>query len=163
MKTSTLLCVALAAGLAGGCSKTEPGAPAKEAAHRHEHKPPHGGTPVELGEEEYHVEFVLDAPDGKLRAFVMDGELENFVRIDAPSVEITAQVSGQQEKLRLHPVANNATGEKAGDTSLFEARADWLKTTRTFDAVLREITVHGKTYTNILFNFPKGNDDNSKK
>ena len=102
-------------------------------------------------------------PDGKLRAFVMDGELENFVRIDAPLVEITAQVSGQQEKLSLHPVANNATGEQVGDTSLFEARADWLKTTPTFDAVLREITVHGKTYTNILFNFPKGNDDNSKK
>ena len=163
MKTSTLLCVALAAGLAGGCSKTEPSAPAKEAVHRHEHKPPHGGAPVELGEEEYHVEFVLDAPDGKLQAFVMDGELENFVRIDAPSVEITAQVSGQQEKLRLHPVANNATGEKVGDTSLFEARADWLKTTSTFDAVLKEITVHGKTYTNIVFNFPKGNDDKSKK
>ena len=61
MKTSTLLCVALAAGLAGSCSKTEPGAPAKEAVHGHEHKPPHGGAPVELGEEEYHVEFVLDA------------------------------------------------------------------------------------------------------
>ncbi|MGO8929964.1 MAG: hypothetical protein ACLQU3_24105 [Limisphaerales bacterium] len=163
MKTSTLLSVAFAAGFAGGCSKTEPSAPAKEVVHRHEHKPPHGGAPVELGQEEYHVEFVLDAPEGKLQAFVMDGELENFVRIDAPSVEITAQVSGQQEQLRLHPVANNATGEKVGDTSLFEARADWLKATSTFDAVLKEITVHGKSYTNILFNFPKGNDDKSKK
>jgi hypothetical protein len=162
MKTSTLLCVALAAGFAGGCSKTECSAPAKEVVHRHEHKPAHGGAPVELGEEEYHVEFVLDAPEGKLQAFVMDGELENFVRIDALSVEITAQVSGQQEQLRLHPVANNATGEKVGDTSLFEARADWLKATPTFDAVLKEITVHGKSYTNVLFNFPKGNDDKSK-
>jgi hypothetical protein len=163
MKTSTLLCVALAAELAGGCSKTKPVAPAKEAVHRHEHKAPHGGAPVELGEEEYHVEFVLDAPEGKLQAFVMDGELENFVRINAPVVEITAQVSGQREKLRLQPVANNATGEKVGDTSQFEARADWLKATSRFDAVLKEITVHGKTFTNILFNFPKGNDVKSKQ
>jgi hypothetical protein len=93
----------------------------------------------------------------------MDGELDNFVRINAPVVEITAQVSGQREKLRLQPVANNATGEKVGDTSQFEARADWLKATSRFDAVLKEITVHGKTFTNILFNFPKGNDVKSKQ
>lgn len=163
MKTVALLCLALAAGFAGGCSKTDSGASAKEAVPHHEHKPPHGGAPVELGEEENHVEFVLDAPHGKLQAFVMDGELETFVRIGAPSLEITAQVSGQQEKLMLQPVANNATGEKVGDTSLFEAQAAWLRTTATFDAVLKEITVHGKTYTNIGFNFPKGSDEKSKK
>jgi hypothetical protein len=157
-----LLCIALAVGFIVACSKTETAAPPKEAVHHHEHKPPHGGAPVELGEEENHVEFVLNAPNGKLQAFVMDGELENFVRIAAPSLEIAAQVSGQPEKLVLQPVANNATGEKVGDTSLFEARADWLKTTPTFDAVLKEITVHGKTYTNIAFNFPKGSDEGKK-
>ena len=163
MRMSLLLCIALAAGFIVGCSKTETAAPAKEAAHHHEHKPPHGGAPVELGEEENHVEFVLDAPNGKLQAFVMDGELENFVRIAAPSLEIAAQVSGHQEKLILQPIANNATGEKVGDTSLFEAQADWLKTTPTFDAVLKEITVHTKSYTNIAFNFPKGSDEKAKK
>jgi hypothetical protein len=163
MRTITLLCLALATGFAGGCSKTETSAPPKEAVHHHEHKPPHGGAPVELGEEVNHVEFVLDAPDGKLQAFVMDGELENFVRIDAPSLEIAAQISGHEEKLILLPVANNATGEKVGDTSLFEAQSEWLKTTPTFDAILKEITVHGKTYTNIVFNFPKGSDEGTKK
>ena len=163
MKNLTLNCIVLAVGLLAGCSKTETAAPAKEAAHHHEHKPPHGGAPVELGEEENHVEFVLDAPNGKLQAFVMDGELENFVRIAAPSLEIAAQVSGREEKLILQPIANNATGEKVGDTSLFEAQADWLKTTPTFDAVLKEITVHTKTYTNIAFNFPKGSDEGAKK
>ena len=163
MKKSLLLYIALAAGLIVGCSKTETAPPAKAAAPHHEHKPPHGGAPVELGEEENHVEFVLDASNGKLQAFVMDGELENFVRIAAPSLEITAQVSGRPEKLTLQPIANNATGEKVGDTSLFEAQAGWLKTTPTFDAVLTEITVHTKTYTNIAFNFPKGSDEGAKK
>ena len=163
MKKNNLFWIALAAGFLVGCSKTETAAPAMEAVHHHEHKPPHGGAPVELGEEENHVEFVLEAPDGKLQAFVMDGELENFVRIAALSLEVTAEVSGRQEKLMLQPVANNATGEKVGDTALFEAQADWLRTTPVFDAVLKEITIHGKTFTNISFNFPIGSDEGTKK
>jgi hypothetical protein len=163
MKPTALLSFVVAAGLVGGCSKTENAPPAAESAHHHEHKPPHGGAPVELGEEENHVEFVLDAPNGRLQAFVMDGELENFVRISAPSLEVTALVSGREEKLVFQPIASNATGETTGDTSLFEAQADWLKTTPVFDAVLKEITVHGKTFTNISFNIPKGSDEGAKK
>jgi hypothetical protein len=164
MKSIIPICLMLAAIIGGGCSKTEnANAPAKEAVHKHEHHPPHGGAPVELGEEEYHVEFVLDAPAGKLQAFVLDGELENFVHIAAPSLEVTAKVHDKEEKLVLLPVANNATGEKVGDTSLFEAQAEWLKTTPIFDAVLKEITVRTKTYTNVAFNFPKGSDEGGKK
>lgn len=163
MKQIFLVCVALAVGFLGGCSKSETAAPAKETVKHHEHKPPHGGAPVELGEEENHVEFVADVASGKLQAFVMDGELEKFVRIAAPSLEVTAIISDREEKLIFQPVANNATGETVGDTSLFEAQADWLKTTPTFDAVLKEITVHGKTYTDVAFNFPKGSDEGPKK
>jgi hypothetical protein len=153
----------LAAALAGGCSKNQAAAPPDGAAPHHQHHPPHGGAPVELGQEANHVEFVLDAPNGKLQAFVLDGELENFVRIAAPSLEVTARVAGQDEKLVMQAIGNRATGEKAGDTSLFEAQADWLKTTPRFDAVLKEITVNGTTYTNIAFNFPKGSDEGAQK
>jgi hypothetical protein len=72
-------------------------------------------------------------------------------------------VAGKEETLTFQPVANNATGEKVGDTSLFEAQADWLKSATNFDAVLKEITVRTKTYTNISFNFPKGSDEGAKK
>ena len=164
MKPITLLGLALAASLVPGCSRPEDAAaPAKEAVHKHEHHPPHGGAPVELGEEEYHVEIVRDGPAGKLQAFVLDGELENFVRIAAPALEITATLSGQEEKLVFLPVANSATGEKVGDTALFEAQADWVKTTPAFDAVLKEITVRTKTYTNLAFSFPEGSDEGGKK
>jgi hypothetical protein len=145
-----------------GCSKSEDTPAANAPVHKHEHHPPHGGAPVELGEEEYHIEIVRDADVGKLQAFVLDGELENFIRIAAPSLEIEAQVAGRPEKLVLAPVANNATGEKVGDTSLFEGTADWIKTTPIFDAVLKEVTVRGKTYTNLAFNFPKGSDEGGK-
>ena len=56
------------------------------------------------------------------------------------------------------PSANTATGEKVGDTSQFEAQADWLKTTDTFDGVIKELTVRTKTYKDVKFNFPKGSD-----
>jgi hypothetical protein len=151
--------VAVAAGLCGGCSKTETGAPAAQAAPaNHEHHPPHGGAAVDLGREEYHLEFVLDAAGGRLQAFVLDGEMENFIRIAASSLEITAKAGGREEKLLLLPVASRATGETAGDTSMFEAQADWLKTTPVFDAVLKQITVRSTTYTNVAFNYPKGSD-----
>jgi hypothetical protein len=58
----------------------------------------------------------------------------------------------------LAAVANPATGETVGDTSLFEGQADWLKTAREFDATLKTITVRGTTFAEVKFNFPKGND-----
>lgn len=141
------------------CSKTESTHDHGVAGHaRHNHQPPHGGTPVELGGEEYHVEFVRDAAAGKLQAFVLDGELEKFIRIAVPSFEVVAQVAGREESLVFQPIASNATGEKVGDTSWFEARAEWLQRATNFAAVLKEITVRNKTYTNISFNFPQGND-----
>jgi len=111
-----------------------------------------------LGKEEYHVELVLDASAGRLQAYIMDGELENFVRVPTHSFVGAAVLGGKEEVLMFKAVANNATGEKVGDTSLFEAQADWLKTNAVFDAVLRQLTVRGTTYENITFNFPKGND-----
>ena len=163
MQPGAYLCLLLAIGFFCGCSKSTETETKTEAVQKHEHHPPHGGTPVVLGDEEYHVELVLDAAAGKLQAFVFDGELENFVRIPAESIEIDAQVSGREEPLILRAVANNATGEKVGDTSLFEIQADWLKTSPTFDGTLKEIVVRGKTYSNVKFNFPKGNDEDAKK
>ena len=139
------------------CSKTA--APATASApHKHHHHPPHGGTPVELGEDEYHVELVFDEGTGKLQAYVLDGEMENFVRSTAPRIEITATVAGKTRDLELVAVPNPETGETVGDTSLFESQADWIKGSGPFDAVLREVTIRGTTYSNVKFNFPKGND-----
>jgi hypothetical protein len=53
-----------------GCSRE----PASDSAvpHKHVHHPPHGGTPVVLGDEVYHLELVLDTPNGVLQAYVFD-------------------------------------------------------------------------------------------
>ncbi len=130
----------------------------KASAHQHEHTPPHGGTPVVLGEEEFHLEFVRDAAAGKLQLYVLDGHMDKFVRIAAPAIEVTATFAGAPQTLSFQPVPNPATGEKVGDTSLFETQADWLKTATNFDAVVKLVDVKGKAFKDVKFNFPKGNE-----
>ncbi len=154
-KFGPLLVLALAAALVGACTKgpADSGAP-----HKHEHHPPHGGTPVVLGDEAYHIELVLDAQAGVLQAYVFDGELENFIRCSAPSMEIDATAGGAAHTLVLAAVPNAATGETVGDTSLFQAQAEWLKGAREFDGVIPSVSVRGSTFTDVKFNFPRGND-----
>jgi hypothetical protein len=72
--------------------------------------------------------------------------------------EIDATVDGEKHSLQFSAVADPATGEKVGDTALFETQADWLKTTATFDGVLKSLSIHGTTFTAVPFNFPRGND-----
>jgi hypothetical protein len=88
--------------------------------------------------------------------------MENFVRISPPSFDLAVKLPDKREVLHFEAIANSATGEKVGSTSFFEAQADWLKTNRTFDAVLQEINVEGTLYTNVAFNFPKGNEEPGK-
>ena len=158
MKRLLPFLVAVSLLAAAACSKQPTTSTAAAPAAKHEHKAPHGGTPVELGNEAYHLELVRDALVGKLSAYVLDGEMENFIRIAAPSFDIVAVISGQKTTLTFKPVANSATGEKVGDTSLYEAEAEWLKGTDKFDGVLLELEIKGTKFSAVAFNFPKGND-----
>jgi hypothetical protein len=151
-----------ASGLLAGCGVRAPSVPPSDVAHLHKDVPPHGGTAVALGED-YKMELLLDAPAGKLDAYVFDGEFENFVRIATESFEVTARLPGHEEALAFKAVPNTATGETVGDTSMFETRADWLKTQSSFDGVLKQVTVRGNTFSNVVFNFPNGNATNENK
>jgi hypothetical protein len=163
MNNPLLTCLSLAL-LLTGCGK-DPAANSSPAtsAQAHQHRAPHGGTAVELGEEAYHLELVLDAAQGKMQAFVLDGELEQFVRVRAESFEVLATLPSKQESLIFHAATTPATGEKVGDTALFEAQADWLKASPTFDGILKELTIRDTAYREVPFNFPKGNDEKEKR
>jgi hypothetical protein len=139
-----------------GCSRGGSGGSANAPAPHDE--PPHGGTPVVLGKEAYHIELVRDANAGKIDAYLLDGEMEDFVRTAVASFDVVATVDGKQKTLVFRAMPNPATGETVGDTSCFEARADWITTTPAFDAVLARIEVRGTSFENVAFNFPRGND-----
>ena len=149
--------ILIAAAVAGCAKGGSAGAADAQAAH-HEHHPPHGGTPVVLGHEAYHLELVRDAGAGKVDAYLLDGEIEEFVRTTVASFEVTAVVDGERKTLFFQAVPNSATGETVGNTSCFEARADWITRTPSFDAVLTRIDVRGASFQDVAFNFPRGND-----
>lgn len=140
-----------------GCARKN--SPAAADAHQghHHHTPPHGGTAVMLGNEAYHLEFVLDATTGTLTAYVLDAHMENFIRSAIPSFEVIARVAGESRSLTFLPTANSATGETVGDTSQFTAQAEWLKSTATFDSQLTALTIRGTAFSAVSFKFPEGN------
>ena len=135
-----------------GCAKHDHDKP---AGGGHSHTAPHGGTLVELGEHAYSLEFVRDAATGRLSAYVLDGHAENFIRVKATSFEAVATIAGEKQPLTFKAVANPATGETVGDTSQFDAEADWLKSTLAFDVVVTSIEVRGTTFTNVAFSLKK--------
>jgi hypothetical protein len=141
-----------------GCGRSSSSAGGSAPIGQFHHEPPHGGTAVALGDGDYNLELVRDAGAGTLSAYIFDDDMENFVRSPAPSITIMAMANGQTRTLVLAPVANPATGETVGDTSLFQAQADWLRTTPDFSAKLLTIPVHGTTFTDVSFNFPAGYD-----
>jgi hypothetical protein len=122
------------------------------------HKAPHGGTLVALGDGDYHLELVRDPEAGTLSAYVLDDDVEEFVRIPDRELVLVVTVGGVPRPLVLSAVANPATGETVGDTALFQGRADWLRTSARFGVRLRRISVHGTAFPDVGFEFPAGND-----
>lgn len=147
-----VLLMALAAAFISGCSKHDHAQP---TGGGHAHTAPHGGTLVELGEHAYNLEFVRDAATGRLSAWVLDGHAENFIRVKATSFEIVATVGAEQRPLAFKAVANPATGETVGDTSQFDAQADWLKTTAAFDGVLTSLEIRGHQFARVALSLKK--------
>jgi hypothetical protein len=139
--------------LLAGCGRKAAGPAAGEPAHFHQNVPPHGGTPVALGDD-YCLELVRDADAGTLSAYVLDDEMEEFIRLPAPTLPLLVRVGGEDRPLVLAAVANSGTGETVGDTALFQAQADWLKTTAGFTGTVQSVTVRGTTFTGVHFSFP---------
>jgi len=131
-----------------------PSAEAAKKKDEHEHSAPHGGAMVELGEEFAHVEVVLDAATGKLTAYAIDGEAEKSVRVKQSEIEIA--VKNPAVTIKLGGVANTLTGETAGDTSEFSGQSDRLKGATDFNGVIKTISIKGKQFIDVEFNFPKG-------
>ena len=121
----------------------------------HAHEAKYGGKLIELGDHEANLELVVDASAGKLTAYVLDAHAENFVRLPLDSITVVAKAGATDQTLVLKPVGNAATGEKPGDTSQFEASADWIKSTPTFSVVIRELPVKSKTYRDVQTTLPK--------
>jgi len=129
--------------LAAGCG------PSHSEGGGHAHTAPHGGQLVEVGDHAYNLEFVHDREAGRLTAYVLDGHAENFIRIDAPAITVTVSDGTTERPLVLAAVASAATGETVGNTSQFEATADWLKAPAALTVKIPALTLRGSAFTGI--------------
>lgn len=123
----------------------------------HEHVAPHGGTLVAFGDEFAHLEIVLDASKGEMTAYALDAEAEESVRIAQESIVIEIE-KPVKLSLILDAVENALTGEKRGATSEFRGQSEQLKKLNEFDAHVKAITIRGRQFKDVDFNFPTGNE-----
>jgi hypothetical protein len=135
------------------------GAGEKKKKKHKPHDSPRGGTLVEIGKHEFNVDLVLDRATGTLHGWILGAHatgVDDRVRIAMPWFEAHVTVDGRKHTLVFQAKADPATGEKPGNTSVFESRADWLKTAKTFDGVFPKVVIGGETFAGTTFNFPKG-------
>lgn len=83
--------------------------------HDHHASGPHGGFVIELGNDEYHGEVLLDHDAHAIRVYLLDGKAKDAVTTAATSAAIAVE-GGKKLSLAAKPAA----GEPAGRTSTFE-------------------------------------------
>ncbi len=148
--------VATVVGLSG-CSSdttTTPGGPPNvNATHVHDGHAhgPRGGQLLELGNEEYHVDLLLDDKTHTITAHVMDKEakeVKNDVAVDAKEVVISCVPKDKPETFKLLPVAPDADG-KASKFELVNPELKAVLKTHKEDKDLKtqlEVTIGGKEF-----------------
>lgn len=147
----------LALGLAlVGCGRSDHAEHAGEGGHGHQ--PKNGGHLVEVGRHEFNLEVLRDAGAGRLTVWLLDAHAENYVRVAATNLDLEITAGGTTRNLSLQAVANAATGEKVGDTSQFEGTADWLKGTGNFSVRVPRLSLRGKAFDGLPFDFPPRDD-----
>jgi hypothetical protein len=125
-----------------GCS-TDPHSSDHGSAHIHQ--PLRGGVLMELGKHGsgYNLEILQNTND-HLEIFILDAHAENYVRISQPSIELTLTDSNQT--MSLGAVADPATGETVGNSSLFRTESNISKNIPLV-GTLRSLQIGSKTYT----------------
>ena len=129
----TLICLG-----AVGCQSNSPEQPVAQGVeqghahshghthgHSHEEAGPHGGHLVELGEEEYHAEWLHDDESGLITVYVLDGDAAADVPILADQITIDVKIGGNSSQHLLaavDPAEETGTARfELSDKSLIEA------------------------------------------
>jgi hypothetical protein len=155
---TTILSTLATLALVAGCGDSQPTTSADPSDHddHHVHAPPHGGTPVQLGDEVYHLELVTDTTEGEMLAYLYDGQFHDPVMVAETNFVLQARWNGTTESLYFIRRPDPATGLLRPTSALFGARADWLKTNPPFEGTLPLITLGGRSFTNVVFPYPRG-------
>lgn len=118
-RTLSCLCVFAMIGFVG----CDSGSPEKSTAAKtdsqdsHPAEGPHHGTLLELGDEEYHAEFVHDEDAKTVTVYILDSTAKKAVPIDAKTLTIVVRADGKTTPYELK--ASAMEGEADGKSSRF--------------------------------------------
>lgn len=114
--------------------KQEKGAAGHADHDDHDHGAgPHGGSIVELGDDEYHAEVVVDGKAHALKVYLLGKDAKTVAPVTATEVVVTTE---DDKKLTLKAAPQASDGE--GKASLFE-----LTEEATVDAIAKAGFIHG--------------------
>lgn len=101
---------------------------------------------------------MLAAATGTLTAYALDGEAEQAVRLAQPAIELVVTKDGAPVRLTLQAVANELTGERAGDSSQFTVTSPELQQVARFEGRIQSINIRGQEFRDVSFRFPEGSE-----
>ncbi len=158
------IAVLFATQLIVGCNTATPptpaSAPTEQAghddghghAHGHDHPEtgPNGGHLVELGDEEYHIEWTHDDESGLVTLYVVDGEVKDLVPIPAESITINTKV---EDSISYDLPAVEASGDPP-TSAKFELKSHELLVSLQLAGqgtdVSVDVTIDGKQHTGVF-------------
>jgi hypothetical protein len=127
--------------------------------HTHPSHGPHGGNLIELGDEEYHAEFVHDEKTCNVMLYILDSSAKNSVAIDATEIVINLKHDGkpEQHKLAAEPQAADSPGKSSRFTSRKNDDLCHAIDEDGADAKLH-VTIAGKPFTGSIQHDHEGHD-----
>jgi hypothetical protein len=117
--------------------------------HDHESLGPHEGHVLELGEEQYHAEWLHDDETGKVTVILLDSEIEEEVGTTAESVTISVAIGQSDQRQYVLPAVNRSDEDppKASRFELVEpALITALQIGEGVEAVL-QVEIDGQTFS----------------
>lgn len=148
--------------------------------HHHAEKGPHSGALVAIGEDDAHLEIVLDVETGTLTAYVLDGAAVKAVAIKQKNLQLAITLDhdhdheGEGEKKddpkkdddKKDDVADSVVSlmlaavspSDDGAATEFSGQSDELKGAHEFEAALTSVTIGEKHFQGVTFKYPQGNE-----
>ena len=124
--------------------------------HGHGHQAPHGGVLVNVGDEFCHLEFVKEPESNRLQLHVLRFHpKEGPLKISMAQIEVGATTGGEEKAIVFNPVELDGITATDHPTSLYMAEVDWLKNAPNFNGTVKKLTIEGKLFLEIAFQFAK--------
>ena len=117
----------------------------------HVHQAMRGGILMELGPHgSGHNLELLENNRGEFEIFILDAHADNYVRIKQSTIELN--LADNNSTLTLNAVADPATGEKVGDSSLFRSSQS-VKNLLPMKAEIVDLKIGSSNYSNTPLSF----------